>query len=256
MAPPVSSVTHAFGIIRALAGGRSLTLSEVAKECGISPSTCLGLLRTLVGEGVLGQLEGKRYALQSPWSAIVETSHDAMGALQAKARPSLEKAARTWSAPVGLWHIAGRDRLRLAILGQSPAATRIHMEEGLRQPIGSGSVGRALAAAQNVSRDELLRRFAGVRWHTPMTERDYIAQVAQARAAGYAVDDELTYAGITSVAICLSAGPLTFCLAASVFAGSRTPAELAEMAEALSALGAEIAQAVQKPMSPSPRAMS
>ena len=246
MTASVSSVVHAFAIIRALAGGRTLTLSEVARECGISPSTCLGLLRTLVGEGVLALREGKRYCLKSPWSGIVETRPDQMAHLLAMARRPLEKAARKWSAPVGLWRVIGRDRLQLAALGQSPAATRIHMEEGLRQPIGSGSVGRALAAVQNVSRDELLKRYSGVRWHAPMTEQDYLDQIAQAKLSGFALDNELTYAGITSVAVCLSNGLLTFCLSGSVFAGSRTIDELAEMAEGLSALGAEIFQAATR----------
>ena len=46
MSSPVPSVVQAFAIVRALADGRALTLSEVAQICGISPSSCLGLLRT------------------------------------------------------------------------------------------------------------------------------------------------------------------------------------------------------------------
>jgi len=256
MAAPVSSVVHAFAIIRSLAAGRALTLSEIANECAISPSTCHGLLRTLVGEGVLQLLEGKRYGLLPQWADIAGTGPDDMDRLQARARSPLEKAARTWNAPIGLWRVVSRDRLQLAVLGQSPAATRIHMEEGLRQPIGSGSVGRALAAAEGILAEEVRRRFAGVRWHASMTERDYAAQIARAKAAGYAIDDELTYAGITSVAVCVGGGALTFCLSASVFAGSRTPDELAQMARSLIDLGAEISRGARKPRSPSTRALS
>lgn len=246
MAAPVSSVVHAFAIIRALANGRELTLSEVSSECGISPSSCLGLLRTLVGEGVLHLLSGKRYALQPRWAAVADAGPDPIDRLQARARLPLERAARLWNAPIGLWRVVGRDRLQLTVLGQSPAATRIHMEEGLRQPIGSGAIGRALAAAEDASPDELRRRFAGVRWHATMTAQDYVAQVAQAKLAGHAIDDELTYAGITSVAVCVRDLALTLCLSASMFAGSRTPDELTAIADSLRALGAELSRTPAK----------
>ena len=243
MAAPVPSVVHAFAIIRTLAEGRAMTLSEVAARCEISPSSCLGLLRTLVGEGVLQPADGKRYALNAPWSAIAAGGTGEMDRLLARARAPLDRAARAWSAPVGLWRVVGRDRLQLAVLGQSAAATRIHMEEGQRQPIGGGCVGRALAAAEDLSADERARRFAGVRWQAPMTEQDYAVQVAEARARGYAVDDGLTHAGITSVGVCVAGGPPIFCLSASVFAGSRTPDELDALARMLGDLGAEIVAA-------------
>lgn len=246
MSSPVPSVVQAFAIVRALADGRALTLSEVAQICGISPSSCLGLLRTLVGEGVLSAGEGKKYALSPPWSEIAASDLDRATWLVARARPMLERAARTWHAPIGLWRVTGRDRLQLVALGQSVAATRIHMEEGQRQPIGSGAVGRALAAAQRVGRDELARRFAAIRWQRPVTFEDYAAQVAEAVALGYGVDDGLSYAGIASIAVSLPDEAPSLCVSASVFAGSRNSTEFADLINALRELAAEIAALDQK----------
>jgi DNA-binding IclR family transcriptional regulator len=158
--------------------------------------------------------------------------------------------ARAWHAPIGLWRVAGRDRLQLVALGQSVAATRIHMEEGQRQPIGSGAVGRALAATQRAGRDELARRFAAVRWQRPVTFDDYAREVAQAVTLGYGVDDGLSYAGIASIAVCLPDEAHTLCVSASVFAGSRTDAEFADLAAALCALAAEVAALDQKQLQP------
>jgi DNA-binding IclR family transcriptional regulator len=254
MSSPVPSVVQAFAIMRALADGRALTLSEVAQSCGISPSSCLGLLRTLVGEGVLSLGEGKRYALSPPWSEIAASDLDRSTRLVARARPLLERAARSWHAPIGLWRVTGRDRLQLVALGQSVAATRIHMEEGQRQPIGSGAVGRALAAAQRVGREELERRFAAVRWQRAVAFEDYAAQVAAAVAQGYGVDDGLSYAGISSIAVCLPDEAQSLCVSASVFAGSRSEPEFADLAAALVALAAEIAALDHKPSPPSRKA--
>lgn len=250
MSSPVPSVVQAFAIVRALADGRALTLSEVASSCGISPSSCLGLLRTLVGEGVLSLGDGKRYALSPPWSDIAASDLDRSTRLVARARPLLERAARVWHAPIGLWRVTGRDRLQLVALGQSIAATRIHMEEGQRQPIGSGAVGRALAAAQRVGRDELARRFAAVRWQRPIGFEDYATQVAEAVAQGYGVDDGLSYAGIASIAVGLPDDAHGLCVSASVFAGSRSDGEFADVADALRQLAADIAALDQKQPQP------
>ena len=72
---PVRSLSQSFAILRALGLGRAMTLSEVAEACGISPSSCLALLRTLLGEGVLEQVAGKRYVLSAPWAQAVAAKH-------------------------------------------------------------------------------------------------------------------------------------------------------------------------------------
>jgi IclR family acetate operon transcriptional repressor len=254
MAVPVPSVVQAFAIVRALGDGRAATLSEVAQVCAISPSSCLGLLRTMVGEGVLRQKAGKRYALAPPWAAAMAEDHDAAARLIARARPLLERAARAWQAPVGLWQVAGRDRLRLVALGESAAATRIHMEEGQRQPIGSGAVGRALAAVQRADDQELARRFAGVRWQRPVTEAAFIAQVHDAVVRGHAVDDGWSHAGITSLAAGVPGSPVAFCVSASVFAGSRDTDELTALGTLLSEIAGTLAAADALPLTSSRKA--
>lgn len=243
MKPFVPSVVQAFAIIRALADGSALTLSEVAQRCGISPSSCLGLLRTLVAEGVLQPGASKRYSLAAPWSAIVRDEAEADARLVARARPMLEQAAREWQAPVGLWRVASRDRLQLVALGESMAATRIHMEEGQRQPIGSGSVGRALAAAQDVGEDELRRRFGAIRWQKPVAWENYAAQVRASAAAGHARDIGLTHAGVASLAAVVPGAPPRFCVSVSVFDGALDGAEMEQLATGLKALATRLAMA-------------
>ena len=243
MGTPVSSVVQAFAIMRVLADDRALTLSEIAQTCGISPSSCLGLLRTLVGEGVLHTHSGKRYALSPPWTGIVAGENEAAARLVALARPLLENAARKWLAPVGLWRVFSRDRLQLVALGEDVAATRIHMEEGQRQPIGGGSVGRALTAAQNVSEDEIRRRFSALRWQRPVTEANYRVQIIEAAARGYAIDDGLSYAGIASLAAAVSGEPPEFCFSVSMFAVSRSDREVARIGGDLKALAEQLGTA-------------
>jgi len=242
MSSPVRSVVQALSIIRELSKGPSLTLSEIAQNCDISPSSCLGLLRTLAGEGVLELTAGKRYTVTSGWRNALGIGKDPMANLISRAKPLLVKAARDWRATLGLWRVVAGDRMQLVILGESPAPTRIHMVEGQRQPIGMGALGCAIAAMQRVSPDELSRRHASVRWERPYSFDEFTAAIAQATKRGWAVDNGRSYPGITSVAVALpkTSPSACLCLSASVFAGSRTDSEIAAMAKGLRQLGKDL----------------
>lgn len=242
---PVRSLSQSFAILRALGHGRAMTLSVVAETCGISPSSCLALLRTLLAEGVLEQAEGKRYALSPPWARAVAAEADGAARLVARARPPLARLARERQAPIGLWRAASGDRLQLVALGESDAATRIHMVEGQRQPMGGGAVGRALAGAQRPSSAELARRFAAVRWQRAVTLEDYAAEIVEAARRGYAVDDGAGHTGVTSVAVAAHGAP-DWAVSATVFRGSLDPDQIAELAAALHALAADLFPAALK----------
>ena len=70
MTGPVRSVSQAFAILRLLGDAGALTLSDIGRSVGLSPSSCLNLLKTLVAEGAI-EREGasKRYRLTAPWQA-------------------------------------------------------------------------------------------------------------------------------------------------------------------------------------------
>ena len=240
MAGTVRSVSQTFAILRMLSRTPLMSLSEVAKACTISPSTCLGLLQTLVAEGVITQASGKRYALAAGWSDLPATSADAAAQLIARARPLLDRLARVWKAPIGLWRTASRDRLELVALGESNEPTRIHMVVGQRQPFGSGAVGRAFASVQPLDLVQLARRFDALRWQQPISFESYRQQIAEAAERGYAVDDRLSYAGITSVAVGVPGSPSIFCVSATVFADSRSGHELDRLGCALHDLAQDL----------------
>lgn len=239
MTGPVRSVSQALAILRLLAArGEAMTLSDIARGVGLSPSSCLNLLRTLVGEGLLlRDGEGRRYRLAADWAA----SGVLRGAGQrfaARARPALERLAAAEDAAVGLWQVMPGERIALIALAESGAATRIHMAEGQRQPLGGGATGRALAAADGVAEEELARRYAAVRWQRPLALETYTTQVAEARASGFAIDDNFGHAGVCSLGAVVPGEPegQRFCLSASIFAGSREGDAVAELGARLSEL--------------------
>ncbi|MEN9683138.1 MAG: hypothetical protein RLZZ427_889 [Pseudomonadota bacterium] len=243
MTGPVRSVSQAFAILRLLSshpGG--LTLSTIARELELSPSSCLNLLRTLVGEGMAERAGAeKRYRSTAAWGRL-DVARGAVEHVIAAARPALRTFAQTHEATIGLWHAVSNDRLELIALAESEAATRIHMAVGQRQPIGGGATGRALAASEGLSASQLRRRYDAVRWQSSLTFADYARQVDRAGAIGYAIDDGYGHAGICSLGSRLGAmGQARFCLSASIFANSRDAAGLARLGEALTGLAASLA---------------
>lgn len=247
MIGPVRSVSQAFAILRLLArDDHPHTLSDVARATGLSVSSCLNLLRTLVAEGALEAESGKRYRLAPGWGELGALMRGQTARLVARAQPLLSRFAEQYDATVGLWHIQPRERLELIAMGESESATRIHMVVGQRQPIGGGSTGRALAAAQGVNDEELARRFAALRWHRPLDYAAYATQVGAARSSGYALDDGFAHAGVCSVACAVPGEPLTFCLSASTFAGSRDGDSIRQLGQALNALAAAIGQSDER----------
>jgi len=234
MAVPIRTVTQTFQILRYLAqAAEPQSLTSLSRATGISPSSSLNVLRTLVIEGVIEASGDKRYGLAKSWSGLSALSRPDYLRVAAQAQPYLDRFARTHDAAFGLWHLVTDNRLELIALGESDAKTRIHMAVGQRQPIGAGAAGRALAAFQSVDENELVRRFKQIRWQKPISQNDYIAQVEQARIDGYAIDDGYAFAGVCSVAAIYSKGGDLYSITASVFAGSRSSQSIKNMGKAL-----------------------
>lgn len=235
MTGPVRSVSLALAILRLVAARpRGMTLSDIARATDLSPSSCLNLLRTLVSEGALERGEDdRRYRLVSGWSATA-APHGRIEQLIEHARTPMRLFAEAHDCTVGLWQVISADRFTLVALGESEAATRIHMVEGQRQPIGGGSIGRALAVAEGLGEAELRRRYAQVRWQQPLPFETYAAQVARAARLGFAIDDGFGHAGICSIGAALPAlKAARFCVTASIFARSRDTVTIDAIGQAL-----------------------
>ena len=235
MSGPVRSVSQAFAILRLLAGDGPLTLTQVCRETGLSPSSGLNLLRTLVHEGALERVsDGRHYRLAPAWQAIDLLTGARMVRLIGQAQPLITRFAKTHDAACGLWQQSGGDRLVLVAQGESEAATRIHMAIGQRQPVGAGSIGRALIALETPGHGEMERRFARLRWRRPLAFAAWVEQVARARQSGFGVDDGFAFPGIVSIGVVVpgTRNP-RLCLSATVFAGVRSETEIEAMGKAL-----------------------
>lgn len=240
MTGPIRSVSQAFAVLRLLAESRTLSLSDIGRSLELSPSSAFNLLKTLVAEGVIERdARTKHFAIAPAW-ADLEGVRDTTRNLADRAQPLMTAFAQSSEAAVGLWKMVSRERLQLIAHAASDAGMRLQLADAQRQPLGGGAAGRALAAVQKADAAELARRFAPVRWQADLPFETYAKQVRDAVTRGFAIDQEYAHRGVCTVATGLADIGQGFCLSASILAGSRSEADVAELGTALCRLRDEI----------------
>ncbi|MBN8841941.1 MAG: helix-turn-helix domain-containing protein [Sphingomonadales bacterium] len=241
MTGPVRSVSQAFAILRLLADSGALTLSDIARLVGLSPSSCLNLLKTLVAEGAVERdARTKHYRLAQAWQAAEALRDNRAARLADRALPLMVRFAQDAEAAVGLWKVVSRDRIQLAVRAESDAGMRLSLADDQRQPLGGGAAGRAIAAVQDIDEAELARRYAPVRWQAELPFDVYRQQVRDAAVRGFAIDRGFAHRGVSTVAVGLSGVAPGFCLSASVVAGLRSDAEIEALGDELILLRNEL----------------
>jgi len=243
----VNSVVQAAAILRHLGGlGEGAGVNAVARATGIGPSSCFNVLRTLVAEDLAAfDPVSKRYTLGM---GTIDLARRALGsdALVRAAQAPMASLALSHDAAIGLWRLS-QTRLVLVGLAESPAATRIHMQIGQRQPASAGAVGRAVLAAGDHSDQSIIAAYAKARWHTPPGEAAFLAEVREATARGYALDRGHSIHGLATLACPIQEpqGAVRFILSASLFDGRESPAGLDAIGRALIETARTLTQTVQ-----------
>ena len=196
----VGAVVHALRILRCLAAATApVGVATVARDTGISPSTCFNILRTLARAGFATfRTTDKTYTLGI---GIAELATGLVGISHAELlRPELERLALNYEMLVVLWRVTEDNHVVLLDRAASQTAVRVEMRIGLRLPRLVGAVGRCVAAALDLPEDELRRAFAMLRWQDPPPFDAYLADVRRARQTGWAFDDGNLYRGLQTVA--------------------------------------------------------
>ena len=154
----VGAVVHALRILRCLAASTApVGVAVVARDTGISPSTCFNILRTLSRAGFATfRTDDKTYTLGM---GVAELATGLVGISHAELlRPELERLALNYEMLVVLWRVTDDHHLVLLDRAFSETAVRVEMRVGLRLPgfgggggtlrgRGAGSAGGGIAPA-------------------------------------------------------------------------------------------------------------
>lgn len=205
VAGTISSVDHALRLVEVLHEAQPLSVSDMARRLHLPRPTIYRLLRTLGSHGLLVQ-EGTTYRLSLRLLELASTALSA-SALQAAAQPVLSDLALRTSETA---HFAVLDGDRVGYLAKVESVHPIRMfsDIGWRGPLHATAVGKVLLAWSDPS---LIERAlsSGQTAYTPRTltsAQQLIAELAQVRLVGYAVDCQELIEGLVCVAAPVLAG--------------------------------------------------
>jgi DNA-binding IclR family transcriptional regulator len=200
----IQSVDRAIRILTALQGARRMTLSELAGRLELPPSTVHGIIRTLVGHGMVVQEHGSgRYQLGPAVLRLGNVYLDTLE-LRSKAIPWAEDLARRTGCAVRTGVLLLDD---VVIIHHEPRpdGSRQMPEVGIVIPAHTSALGKAIlafdddAAARMLSTPQL-RSMTGETITSPI---DLKQQLADISATGLATEQDEAVIGE-----CALAGPV------------------------------------------------
>lgn len=240
----VPAVRRATAILRHLARhADGQTVSRIARDLDIIPSTCLHILRELMAAHLVAfEANGKTYRLGLGLLLLAKELSSRDVFIQA-AQPTLERFAHEHGVSVSAQQRDGDESVIVAAVTAS---------EGLEAPLGkrvalfSAASGRLYAAHPGWTLAQLRSRFDRVRWQRPPAFEAWQDEVARARARGWAVDNGDFRVGITSVAVGVPGkdGSVWRTISINVVSAQLDATRTASYTQALQASGAAIAAAV------------
>ncbi|MCA0946647.1 IclR family transcriptional regulator [Salipiger pacificus] len=198
----VPAVTRAIAILRFL--GRSpepVGVNPIARELGLIPSTCLHILRVLQDEGLVDfDSATKRYSIGI---GILPLARAALqrNSFSALVQPRLSALSQEFGVTGIATQLAEPSQMVVVALSQSSMPFRLQVDLGSRFPALISATGRLFAAHAEMPEDRLREKFSRLVWDHPPSFEDWRAQVAEAKAQGFAVDQGLYISGVTVVAV-------------------------------------------------------
>lgn len=253
LAKPVGAVIASVQILRHLSrAGQPQRLSQISQALSLNNSTCFNILRTLHHEGLVTfDRQSRLYAVGE---GLLELAAPLLGRTDGmrRFRATMDAMAQDLGATLAMWQRAG-DEIELLCVAEPPETMRIAFTEGRRLPLYLGAMGRLMAARSGLDADALRPGFQRVRWAQPPDFAQWLDQVAQARASGYAVDHGNINRGILGLAVPVeTSGDLHRVCCATLFEGGQDEREIDRLVERLRALAIVARSTDQSPTTSTP----
>jgi DNA-binding IclR family transcriptional regulator len=243
----VKPVSNAIEIVRHLSRSRQpATVTQLARQLSINPSTCFNILRTLVWEGLIDFDEpSKSYTVGL---GVVKLAGGALSEVErlASLRQNIHEIAERHGVTLLLWRRVGDDRMLLVLVENSSADLQIHLRAGQRLPLLLGATGRAVASHLGLTRQQLREKFRSLRWARRLSFEEYWRDVQVAAERGWAVDDGYFGTGATTVAAPVfdRAGRVSHSLVAIMFRGQHDQSAMKRIGNDLIQLSAALSAAL------------
>jgi IclR family acetate operon transcriptional repressor len=203
----VQSIERAFDILEHMAdAGGEVTLTELVKRTGLPMPTIHRLIRTLVNRGYIRQQPSRRYALAP---RLIRLGEGASRLLGVWARPHLVGLVDALGETANMALLDGDEVVYVA---QVPGhhSMRMFTEVGRRVLPHCTGVGKALLAQLSPGQVRQILARSGMPAQTPHTitdPTDFLQELAQVQAHGYALDEGEQEIGVRCVAVAVPDAP-------------------------------------------------
>lgn len=201
-AASVQSLDRAITLMKLVAAGSGLSLTEVSQQSGIAASTAYRMLTTLQAHGMVEFNEADQL-----WFIGIETFR--MGAAFLRRRKLAEQGRviiqelMLESGETANLALADEDHVVFVSQVETHEAIRAFFRPGTRSPLHASGIGKAiLAFLEPRQRDAMLKRLTLEVFteKTHVTHASLAADLLAIRARGFSVDDEERNLGMRCVA--------------------------------------------------------
>ena len=197
----IQSIDRAIRVLTALQGARRLSLTELAAQLELAPSTTHGIVRTLVEHGMVVQDRGSsRYQLGPAVLRLGNVYLDTLE-LRSKTTPWAEDLAKRTGLAVRTGVLLVDD---VVIIHHEPRpdGSRQMPEVGIVIPAHASALGKAMPAFLPDEADRLLARgeLRSMTGDTVTADEVLRGQLAEVRATGLATESDEAVIGESSVA--------------------------------------------------------
>ncbi|HEY7281307.1 MAG TPA: IclR family transcriptional regulator C-terminal domain-containing protein [Actinomycetota bacterium] len=215
----VQSLDRGLAVMRAFSAERPrLTLTEVAREAGITRAAARRFLLTLVDLGYVAS-NGREFSLRP---RVLELGYAYLSSMTLPeiAQPHLEALVEKVRESSSIAVLDG-DHVVDIMRVRGPGILVVAVPVGTRFPVHASSKGRVLLA--NLPPDELNRRLSSLRFprltsRTVVNKARFRAILAEVREQGYALADQELEDGLRSIAVPIRDGAGTAIAGANISA--------------------------------------
>jgi len=182
------------------ASGSGLGVNEIGQKINISRSTAYRVLSHLEREGYVARTDRGVYRIGAKLIRLASQANS-QSALQEVARPLLQKLSQATGETVNLAVLDG-DQVLYIEVNESAHDFRLVSKIGMRRPIYSTALGKALAAFLRPGECEYLIGLMSFQRLTPQTitsRTELERELEKVRCQGYALDNEETVLGARCV---------------------------------------------------------
>jgi IclR family acetate operon transcriptional repressor len=198
----IQALDRALGILKVLAGGEGMSLTELAEAAGQSPATVYRVLSTFEAHGIVEVQPATQLWFVGQEAFRIGSAFLGRSSLVEQARAAMHELMADTGETANL-AIADGGQVVFISQVETHEPIRAFFRPGTRGPIHASGIGKALLAHYPTEALDRIVREQGLAAFTPrtITDRDrLVAEMAQVRARGWAMDDEERTTGMRCIA--------------------------------------------------------